>query len=167
LKVADGLPKDDVGADARAVLVAVAEQIRAARPEFLANVHADWSEPFLGITLVHRDGTVLEVGDGDRYTTLVGGGVDFHGRLAPGGLSSVLVAALTGRLSYIRVSGLGLKVADHFEIDGRVGEQLGYDTYGIAGMPGMVLGRVPLIPHARLRIRVRFDRTPAVSSSYE
>lgn len=159
MKLAGGLPEH-----ARTLVVAVAEQLRTERPGSLVDIRAEWAEPFLRLTIVHRDGTVLEVRDGDGRTTLTGGGVDYHGRLTSAELSDVLAATLAGRLSYIRVSRLRLKIADHFEIDGRVGERIGYVAHGPAGL---LLGRLSTLPHQRLRTRVRFDREPAISASYE
>ncbi len=163
-EIDDALRGDDEWADERSVLRGARAALADQRPACLVDVRAEWSAPYLSLTFVHDDGTVLEISDGDGYTAIVGGAVNFHGYLPPPDLIAVIRAALTGGLTYVRCERLGLKVADYFEVVDRGDEQLGRGSYGIAGFPGALLGKLPLLPESVRRIRVDFDRRPALGT---
>jgi hypothetical protein len=156
--------RDDAYTDEAAVVSAVAVEVDQ-RPRCLADLRAEWDEPFLSLTFVHADGSVLDVCDGDGYTTIVGGDVNFHGYLRAPELIAVIRAGLTGELTNIRQRRLGFKTADFFEIGGADVRRVGDGWQGIAGIPGAALGAAPLLRDSVRRTRVRFDRAPAFSTA--
>jgi hypothetical protein len=153
----------DISADARDLLSAVRNQLMKQPPARLRDIGVESGDRFVSLTFVHKDGAELVISDGDGYTAIVGGEVDFHGYIDTEDLIEVVTALLGSGVTYVRHARLGYKVADYFDVTGVELGRLGRGSYGIAGLPGALLGALPLLPEQVRHIRIRFDQAPALS----
>ena len=156
--------KDDEWEDERVLVEAVNRELRADWPTLLKAASGAWEDPYLALAFTHDDGTVISVTQGDGYTAVVGGGVDYKGYLDTSSLIDVLRGALRGRTSYVRQTRFGFMAGDYFEVVGREGERLGLSSQGIAGALPFILRLIPLAPTSVRRARISFESTPAVAT---
>jgi hypothetical protein len=152
--------EDDVWRDERTVVRAVVNELDSRRPPFLADASGAWEAPFLSLRFEHDDGTVVEVGYGDNYTAIVGGGINYHGDLDILDATRVVPGILRGETVYVEQLRVGRKVGDYFEIVGHHA-RIGDGGRGLAGLPFALLRAIPGPPLATRRTRVSFDETPA------
>jgi hypothetical protein len=163
-------PIDDLAAklpdaeewDERTVVVALRAGLESNHPRFLASARAAWSAPYLELELTHDDGTILTVVHGDGYTALTGGGMEYRGYLDTSSLIDVLVGALRGQTTYVKLARDERAVADYFEVAGREGERLGYSSEGLVGAAAVLLLPAPPSPNAKQTLHLSFDTTPAI-----
>lgn len=135
-------------------------RVRDLNPQALAALRVALKDRYVVLTLQHQDGSELEVWDGDGYTAIVGGPVEFYRHLQPEELMTVLRAALAGRLVYVRAFRFGSKMRDWFEISDRHAS-IGAGFAGAFGLPGWLVSKMPGAPVHTLRVRVSFDEGPA------
>ena len=150
------LRETDLPADARDLLSAVREELTGQPPARLRDVRVESGDRFVSLTFVHEDGTELEISDGDGYTAIVGGEVNYHGYIDIWELIALVTALLGPGVTYIRHARLGYKVADYFDVD-EANRRIGRNSYGIAGLPGKLLGALPLLPEQVRRTRIQFS----------
>lgn len=152
----------DLWDDERAVVDSVVAEVQEQPPAFLVEATGEWKEPFLMLRFVHRDGTVVEVTQGDGYTGVVGGGIDYSDYLDTASAIDVLKGALRSRMTYVEHLRFGRKVAEYFEIEGHEG-RLGYSRRGliVTPLPQWILRSIPGLPETVRRTRVGFDTSRA------